>query len=84
MIELSEIWIPLALTFLAGISTIIGSLISLFIKNFKKSYLYFSLGLSAGVMIYVSFVELLAGSVRDIGFLYGNLAFFAGILFIMP
>lgn len=81
--NLEQMLIPLLLTFLAGISTGIGSLISFFIKDFKKSYLYFSLGLSAGVMIYVSFTELLSVSVREIGFLYANLAFFAGIVFIM-
>jgi ZIP family zinc transporter len=75
--------IPLLLTLLAGISTGIGSLISFFIKDFKRSYLYFSLGLSAGVMIYVSFAELLATSVQDVGFLYANLSFFGGIIFIM-
>lgn len=78
-----QMLIPLSLTFLAGISTGIGSLISFFIKDFRKSYLHFSLGLSAGVMIYVSFAELLSASVEEVGFLYGNLAFFAGIVFIM-
>jgi ZIP family zinc transporter len=81
--NVNQMLIPLLLTFLAGISTGIGSLIAFFIKDFKKSYLYFSLGLSAGVMIYVSFAELLAASVEEVGFLYANLAFFGGIVFIM-
>ncbi|RMF55137.1 zinc transporter ZupT [Candidatus Woesearchaeota archaeon] len=81
--ETSNIWIPFLLTFLAGISTGFGSLISLFIKDFKETYLHFSLGLSAGVMIYVSFAELLASAVNDVGFLKANIAFFVGILFIM-
>ncbi len=79
----SRFWFPLLLTFIAGISTGIGSLISLFTKTFNKSYLQFCLGFSAGVMIYVSFVELLSSSVSEIGFLKGNIAFFSGILFIM-
>ena len=82
-LSFKEILIPLILTVLAGLSTGIGSLTALFIKDFKKSYLEFSLGLSAGVMIYVSFVELLGASIKEIGFLYGNLAFFTGIFFIM-
>lgn len=82
-ISLNNIWIPLLLTFLAGISTGLGSLISLFIKNFKRSYLQFFLGLSAGVMIYVSFAELLVSAIRDVGFLKANIAFFSGIIFIM-
>ncbi|MEA3255735.1 MAG: zinc transporter ZupT [Candidatus Altiarchaeota archaeon] len=83
MLEDTEIWLPLLLTFLAGIATGIGSLISLFINEFKRSYLCFSLGFSAGVMIYISFAELLSLAVSDVGFLMGNTAFFAGIIFIM-
>jgi len=81
--DLSNIEIPLILTILAGLSTGIGSLISLFIRSFNKRYLYFSLGLSAGVMIYVSFAELLASAVEGIGFLSANIAFFGGIIFIL-
>lgn len=77
------LWIPLLLTFLAGISTGAGSLLSLFIKDMKKGYLQFSLGLSAGVMVYISFVELLKTAVVNIGFLQANIGFFAGMAFIM-
>jgi len=45
--------------------------------------LCFSLGFSAGVMVYVSFVELFAPSVAEVGFFTANMAFFAGVLFIM-
>ncbi|OIO62452.1 zinc transporter ZupT [Candidatus Woesearchaeota archaeon CG_4_10_14_0_2_um_filter_33_10] len=81
--DASQIWIPLFITFLAGISTGIGSLISLFIKKFKDSYLHFFLGLSAGVMIYVSFAELLPEAVENLGFILGNAGFFIGIFFIL-
>lgn len=37
------------------------------------------MGFSAGVMIFVSFVELLATSVQEIGFLLANTGFFGGI-----
>ncbi|MCK4319320.1 zinc transporter ZupT [Candidatus Micrarchaeota archaeon] len=80
--ETTVIWLALALTIFAGLSTGIGSLIALFIKKFKDSHLCIALGFSAGVMIYISFSELLPSAVADIGFLFGNLAFFAGILFI--
>lgn len=79
----TNLWIPLLLTFLAGLSTGAGSLLSLFIKDFKKSYLQFSLGLSAGVMVYISFVELLKTAIVNVGFLSANIAFFAGMAFIM-
>ncbi|MBN1362355.1 MAG: zinc transporter ZupT [Sedimentisphaerales bacterium] len=72
----------LGLTLLAGLSTGIGSAIAYFIRRPKVLYLSFSLGLSAGVMIYVSFVELLPGAVDVIGESLGVLFFFAGIIFI--
>jgi ZIP family zinc transporter len=53
----------LGLTTLAGLATGIGSLAAVFAKRTNRSFLAASLGFSAGVMIYVSFVELLpAGS----------------------
>lgn len=75
--------IPFLLTVVAGLSTGIGSLISVFIKDFKRAYLCFALGLSAGVMIYVSFGELLPDAISQAGFLHANIAFFSGIVFIM-
>ena len=51
--------IAFSLTLIAGLSTGIGSLISFFAKKTNTKMLSFSLGLSAGVMIYVSFVEML-------------------------
>lgn len=57
-----NILVPLLLTLFAGLATGIGSLIAFFAKQTNKRFLSFSLGLSAGVMIYVSFVELFAQS----------------------
>jgi ZIP family zinc transporter len=73
----------LLLTFLAGVSTVLGSLITFFMRDFKKSYLQFSLGLSADIMIYVSFVELLSLAIANIGFLKANAAFFCGVIVVM-
>jgi ZIP family zinc transporter len=78
----ANVGIALGLTLLAGLSTGIGSAIAYFIRRPKIVYLSFSLGLSAGVMIYVSFVELLPLAVEDIGEGLGVLFFFAGIAFI--
>lgn len=52
----------LLLTLFAGLATGIGSLIAFVAKTTNKKFLSFSLGLSAGVMIYVSFVEIFAQS----------------------
>ena len=58
----SSIAFPLLLTLLAGLATGIGSAIAFFAHRTNVRFLSFSLGLSAGVMIYVSFVELFAES----------------------
>ncbi len=80
----------LLLTLFAGLATGIGSLIALIAKSTNKKFLSFSLGLSAGVMIYVSFVEIFAEArftlTAALGETYGLtttvLLFFAGMLLI--
>lgn len=55
------------LTFLAGLSTGIGSLIAFFIKDHKNMrYLSLAMGLAAGVMIYVSFMEILPEAIESL------------------
>lgn len=85
-----NILIPFLLTLFAGLATGIGSLIAFFAKSTNKKFLSFSLGLSAGVMIYVSFVELFASS-QDLlkeefgpttGMSIAVLCFFGGMLLI--
>lgn len=68
------------LTFFAGLSTILGSLFFIFKIFQKKSSLIFFLGFSAGVMIYLSFAELVPTSINKIGFFNTNFLFFLGIL----
>ena len=76
------------LTLLAGLATGIGSAIAFFANHTNRKFLSFSLGLSAGVMIYVSFVELLQGAqgmlAQILGHRSGSLlaaaAFFGGIV----
>ena len=48
----------LGLTFFAGLSTGIGSIMAFLSKNFNPKFLAGSLGFSAGVMIYVSMIEI--------------------------
>ncbi|WP_114750986.1 zinc transporter ZupT [Pleomorphovibrio marinus] len=54
-----------ALTFMAGLSTGVGGLAAF--ANFarKEKFLAFALGLAAGAMIYISFVELLFGALES-------------------
>jgi ZIP family zinc transporter len=72
----------LLLALLAGLSTGIGSLIAYFIRKPKDWQLSLILGFSAGVMVYISFAELLHVAVGKIGFVNANLGFFIGIAFI--
>lgn len=77
---MNTITIPLLLSFLAGISTVLGGFIFLFVKDFKKSYLSFFLGMSAGAMVYISFMELLPEAITTLGFLISNTTFFLGMI----
>ena len=78
-------------TLLAGLSTGIGSAIAFFANRTNTRFLAGSLGFSAGVMIYVSFVELLAGARTDLVAALGSVSsgewaaagsFFGGMAFI--
>jgi zinc transporter, ZIP family len=77
----------LGLTVFAGLSTGVGSLMSFFSKKFNPKFLAASLGFSAGVMIYVSMIEIFVKA-RDAleiyygpktGYIYTTLAFFVGV-----
>jgi zinc transporter ZupT len=68
---------------LAGLSTGIGSAIALLAKRTNTRFLSFALGLSAGAMLYVCFVELLATSFRTLGEAHGERAG-AGITVFIP
>ena len=72
--------IALALTTVAGLSTTIGGVLGIFVKEPGPRFMTLTLGFSGGVMILVSFVELLAGGIEAIGFGPAHVAFFAGML----
>ncbi|MDD3995989.1 MAG: zinc transporter ZupT, partial [Bacilli bacterium] len=86
----TNILIPFLLTLFAGLSTGIGSIIAFFTTKTNKKFLSYSLGLSAGVMIYISFVELFASSKEilimefgeKLGMIQNITFFFAGVLLI--
>jgi ZIP family zinc transporter len=72
----------LLLTLLAGLSTGIGSAIAYFIPKPKSWHLSLIMGFSAGVMVYISFAELLNTAFEKVGFVIANLGFFVGIALI--
>ena len=71
----------------AGLSTCIGGIIPFFTKKTNVKFLTFALGLSAGVMVYISFMEMLAHSTASLENVYSSrtagllslLFFFIGI-----
>jgi ZIP family zinc transporter len=88
--EFQNVWVAFGLTLFAGLATGIGSAIAFFAKRTSTRFLSTSLGFSAGVMIYVSLVEIFAQAKIDLIAELGQVkgywatvgAFFAGI-FIM-
>jgi ZIP family zinc transporter len=87
-LDTTRVLTALALTLFAGLSTGIGSALAFFTKKTNTKLLSVSLGFSAGVMIYISFVELFSQSkillVSTLGHTRGYMititAFFGGIL----
>lgn len=85
-----DILFAFGMTLFAGLSTGIGGLLTLFWKRTNTKFLSVILGFSAGVMIYVSFVELFVQAQKSLTAVYGSntgswitaAAFFGGILLI--
>ncbi len=80
----------LLLTLFAGLSTGVGSLIGLLSKKFNPKVLTITLGFSAGVMIYVSTIEIFVKARQALsstmgeknGYIWTVVAFFVGIFLI--
>ena len=77
-----EVIKALLLTSIAGLSTTIGSLLGLAFKRENSRFMSFVLGFTAGVMVGVSFFELLPTGFEEIGFVKASIAFIAGFIFI--
>lgn len=88
--NLDNVLLAFALTVFAGLSTGIGSCIAFFTKKTSTRFLSVALGFSAGVMIYVSLVDIFAKAKDSLTNVYGLTlgswatvaAFFGGIIFI--
>ncbi len=84
---LAKVMPAFLVTLVAGLSTGFGGLLSMFQKRDSSKFLCLSLGFSAGVMIYLSFMEILPEGLVYLQKYYGGrqahlyniLAFFGGI-----
>jgi zinc transporter, ZIP family len=85
-----KVLFALGLTVFAGLSTGIGSALAFFAKRTDTKFLSLALGFSAGVMIYVSMIEIFVKSKDSLIVIYGAktgywltvFSFFMGILLI--
>jgi zinc transporter, ZIP family len=83
-------WFAISLTVVAGLSTGVGSILAFLSKSFNPKLLAGTLGFSAGVMVYVSMIEIFAKAKdslaevygEQMGFLWTTVAFFVGIALI--
>lgn len=87
---MTEVWVAFGLTLFAGLSTSIGSVIAFTAKRTDYRFLSVATGFSAGVMLYVSFVEIFFKGIHalvprfgEVGAHWVNTAsFFGGMLLI--
>ncbi|MDA3839256.1 MAG: zinc transporter ZupT [Candidatus Delongbacteria bacterium] len=87
---MENFWVALGLTVFAGMGTGVGSIIAFTAKRTNFRFLSISTGFSAGVMLYVSFVEIFFKGVDSLVIVYGEKwghwvnvgSFFGGILLI--
>ncbi len=88
--DYSNLILPFGLTLFAGLSTGIGSAIAFFSKTTNTKFLSVALGFSAGVMIYVSLIEIFQKAKSELTSVYGDslgywitaIAFFGGMILI--
>jgi ZIP family zinc transporter len=87
---MENVWVALGLTVLAGLATGIGSSVAFAARRANYRFLSISTGFSAGVMLYVSFVEIFMKGADSLTASYGDnwghwvnaASFFSGMLLI--
>ncbi|HEC40460.1 hypothetical protein LCGC14_1275230 [marine sediment metagenome] len=80
---MNPLFIALLLSTFAGLATTIGSLIAFFIRKPNKQALSFIMGFSCGVMLLISFVELLQQGIQTNGILVGMGFFLIGMMIML-
>ncbi|XP_059310449.1 zinc transporter ZTP29 isoform X2 [Lycium barbarum] len=77
----SQILVALGLSMLGGLSTSLGALLVVINQSPNLKMLGLLQGFAAGLMLSISFFDLAHNAINSIGFLKGNLWFFAGVIF---
>ncbi|XAR60405.1 hypothetical protein NMG60_11033766 [Bertholletia excelsa] len=77
----SQVLVALALSLVGGLSTSLGALIVILNQAPNLKMLGLLQGFAAGLMLSISFLDLAHNAINSIGFLKGNLWFFAGVIF---
>lgn len=87
---MNQVWVAIGLTVFAGMGTGVGSAIAFMARKTNYRFLSVATGFSAGVMLYVSFVEILYKGASSLSEHYGDnwgswintASFFGGMLLI--
>jgi ZIP family zinc transporter len=77
-LTLGRVLFALLLSGLAGLATTVGSFLGLAVRRPGPRFMTLALGFSAGVMVFVSFAELLANATESLGATWAYMAFFGG------
>jgi len=85
-IDIDTFALAIFLTLIAGMSTVVGAFAAVVAEIKNRGTMAWALGISAGVMIFISFIEILPESILDLqhelsdkaGRLVGFVSFFAG------
>lgn len=77
----SQVMVALALSLVGGLSTSLGALFVVLSEAPNLKMLGLLQGFAAGLMLSISFLDLAHNALNSIGFLKGNIWFFAGVIF---
>ncbi|KAG2674971.1 hypothetical protein I3760_13G162100 [Carya illinoinensis] len=77
----SQLLVALALSLVGGLSNSVGALFVIVNQAPNLKVLGLLQGFAAGLMLSISFLDLAHNAMNSIGFLKGNLWFFAGVIF---
>lgn len=86
-----HVWLAFGVTLLAGLATVVGGALVLFLKKPSARMLSFGLAFSAGAMIYISLTEILNKSISSFSelytaqhaYAYGTFAFLTGVMLVL-